>query len=69
MSAEMQPNFALITAERFLDTDSNTCNDCARLGCRNNFTYINKLSQEKMRGQRGRLRALAGKSHVHESYF
>lgn len=44
MSAEMQSNFALITAERFLDTDSNTCKDYARLGCRNNFTYINKLS-------------------------
>ena len=25
--------------------------------------------QEKMRGQRGRLRALAGICHVHESYF
>ena len=26
-------------------------------------------NQEKMRGQRGRLRALAGICHVHESYF
>ena len=25
--------------------------------------------QENMRGQRGRLRALAGICHVHESYF
>ena len=25
--------------------------------------------QEKMRGQRGRLRAVAGICHVHESYF
>ena len=28
-----------------------------------------KSEQEKMRGQRGRLRALAGICHVHESYF
>ena len=28
-----------------------------------------KCKQEKMRGQRGRLRALAGICHVHESYF
>ena len=28
-----------------------------------------ELMQEKMRGQRGRLRALAGICHVHESYF
>ena len=29
----------------------------------------NKLEQEKMRGQRGRPRALAGICHTHESYF
>ena len=29
----------------------------------------NEGVQEKMRGQRGTLRALAGICHVHESYF
>ena len=32
-------------------------------------TSNNKLTQEKMRGQRGRLKALAGICYVHESYF
>ena len=30
---------------------------------------LTKLYQEKMTGLRGRLRALAGICHVHESYF
>ena len=33
------------------------------------FFAQNKYKQEKMRGQRGTLRALAGICHVHESYF
>ena len=32
------------------------------------FVFIGH-EQEKMRGQRGRLRALAGICYVHESYF
>ena len=31
--------------------------------------YLNDHLQEKMRGQRGRLRALDGIRHVHEGYF
>ena len=37
--------------------------------CRSDVKQYIKLKQEKMRGQRGRLRALAGICYVHESYF